>query len=117
MPRNSQGVFVGIKINEEIAQACKMVRDHTFEGELFIEEFPSRHRQEVLRLITNYGNRATAIDPQHRLIKVEETPKGHRVTTTENQLADKLAKKIKDVFSHAAEPAEVDRFRVVFNGT
>ena len=83
----------------KICQACKIIKDHTFEGELFVEEFPARHRKELLRLITNFGERATEIDPQDRIIKVEEIKKGYRITTTENQLVDKLAKKIKDVFN------------------
>lgn len=108
----------------KICPACKMIVDNTFEGELFLEEFPRRHQKELLRLVKNFGDRARQIDPQDRVIKVAETKNGYRVTTTENQLADKLAKKIKDVFktvkirfSHSPEPAEVDRIHVVFHGT
>lgn len=109
---------------KRLCPACKMVKDHQFEGELFVEDFPSRHRKELLRLIRNYGERARLKDAQHRIIDIEETKNGYRVTTTENQLADKLAKKIKGVFnkvnvrfSHSAEPAEVDRVHAKFYGT
>lgn len=109
---------------KKLCQACQMIEGNTFEGELFIEEFPSHLRKELLRLIKNFGKRATEIDPQDRIIKVEEAKRGYRVTTTENQLADKLAKKIRDVFntveihfSHSAEPEEVDRIHVIFHGT
>lgn len=109
---------------EKMCQACKMVKEHTFEGELFIEEVPMRYRQELLKLVKNFGERARQIDPQHRIIAVEEIVNGYRVTTTENQLAGKLAKKIRGVFnkvkihfSHSAEPAEVDRVHAVFHGT
>ncbi len=89
----------------KICPACIIINSHTFEGELFIEEFPAHHQRELLRLIKNFGERATQIDPQDRIIKVEETGKGYRVTTTENQ------------FSHSPEPAEVDRIHVIFHGT
>jgi NMD protein affecting ribosome stability and mRNA decay len=108
---------------EKFCQACKMIKQNVFEGELFIEEFPGSRKKELLRLIKNFGERAIAIDPQDRIIKIEGTQKGFRITTTENQLVDKLAKKIKDVFksvdihfSHSAEPAEVDRVHVTFRG-
>lgn len=109
---------------KKICPACKMIKEHTFEGELFIEEFPGHLRNELLRLIKKFGERAIRIDPQDRIIKVEEMKTKYRVTTTENQLADKLAKKIRDVFntvdirfSHSPEPAEVDRVHVTFHGT
>lgn len=107
---------------QQLCPACKMIANHLFEGELFVEGFPSRHKTELLNLIRNFGARAVEMDPQHRIIATEETKKGYRVTTTENQLADRLAKKIKEVFhaveihfSHSSEPSEVDRVRVIFS--
>jgi NMD protein affecting ribosome stability and mRNA decay len=109
---------------KKICPACKMIKEHTFEGELFIKEPPSRHRIELLRLINDYGEIARQIDPQDRIAKIEKARDGYRVTTTENQLAGKLAKKIKDAFNnvevhltHSPEPAEVDRIHVIFHGT
>lgn len=106
---------------KKLCPACHMIKDHLFEGELLIEGFPDRHRVELLHLVQNFGDRALAIDPQHRIIQIEENAGVYRVTTTENQLVDRIAKKIKDVFnkvevhiSHSAEPSEVDRVRVRF---
>jgi hypothetical protein len=108
----------------KMCQACRMIKERTFEGELFIEEVPDRHRDTLLRVIKNFGDRATQKDPQHRLIDVEDMANRYRVTTTENQMANKLAKKIKAVFnevqihvSHSAEPSEVERVRAVFHHT
>lgn len=107
----------------KLCPACKMIKERAFEGEVFIEGFPERHIKELLRLVKNFGERTTQIDPQDRIIKIEETDKGYRITTTENQLADKIANKIKDAFntvdiqfSFSAEPAEVSRIHVVFRG-
>ena len=107
-----------------LCRACKMEQDHLFEGELLIKECPERHREELIRLIHNFDKRAQEIDPQHRIMKIEETAQGaYRVTTTENQLADRLAKKIKGVFNaveiqllHSKEPYKVDRIHVTFHG-
>lgn len=108
---------------QQLCPACKMTANHLFEGELFTEGFPQEYKTELLNLIRNVGARATEMDPQHRIIGIEETKKGYRVTTTENQLADRLARKIKEAFhaaeirfSHSPEPSEVDRIHVVFRG-
>lgn len=106
---------------QKICPACKMANNRVFEGEVIIEEVPDRYRYDLERLMKNFGERAARKDPQDRLLNIENMGTGYRVTTTENQLADKLAKKVKDAFkkvnihfSHSAEPAEVDRIRVVF---
>lgn len=106
---------------KKICPACTMIKNHTFEGELFIEGFPTDMKKDLKNLINNFGKRATAIDPQDRIIAIETTRKGYRVTTTENQLANKLAKKIRDAFNtveidfkNTAEPSEVSRVHVTF---
>ncbi len=107
----------------ETCPACTMIKTHRFEGEIFIEGFPEHLSAEMLNMIRNFGETATGQDPQDRIIATEKTPRGYRVTTTENQLADRLAKKIKDAFNtvdlhfaHAAEPHEVVRIHVTFTG-
>lgn len=113
-----------LQVNKKaLCRACKMTQDHLFEGELLIEECPERHEEELLRLIHNFGKRAKEMDPQHRIINIEKTDQEiYRVTTTENQLADRLAKKIKEVFNtveihlpHSKEPYKVDRIHVTFH--
>lgn len=111
----------GGKVRRTACPACIMIKNRLFEGEVFIENFPYRHREELLNLIRAFGKRAEGIDPQDRIIRVDETAGAYRVTTTENQMAVKLAKKIREVFntvkvriSYAPEPAEVSRIRVFF---
>lgn len=120
-PKHEEGV-AATPTREELCPACKMVKEHLFEGELFVEEVPAEHKTELLNLIHNVGRHATEIDPQHRIIDIEETDKGLRVTTTENQLVDRIAKKIQEAFkavdvhsSHSKEPYEVDRVHAVFH--
>jgi hypothetical protein len=109
--------------NKVLCHACRMTQDHLFEGELLIKECPERHQEELLRLIHHVGKQAKEIDSQHRIINIDKTDlEVYRVTTTENQLADRIAKKIKKAFntveihsSHSKEPSKVDRIHITFH--
>ncbi|MBI2086676.1 MAG: hypothetical protein HYT69_00650 [Candidatus Zambryskibacteria bacterium] len=111
-----------IKVSrKERCPACTMIKERVFEGEVFIDDFLKEHRKVLLNLIKNFEKEALKRDPQDRIITLEKTQAGWRITTTENQLADRLAKKIKGAFntvkisfSHSKEPFEVDRVHVVF---
>ncbi|MDP3880765.1 MAG: hypothetical protein Q8Q32_01100 [bacterium] len=107
--------------SEDICPACKMIRNGLFEGELFVESIPKKYRKELLRLIKNYGKRDSEMDPQNRIIAIEEMDGEIRITTTENQLANRLAKKIKGAFnkvkvdiSFSEDPYEVNRVHAIF---
>ena len=102
--------------------ACQMIRDHEFEGKIMIENIPARFQDELCHLIKGFGARAYEQDCQHRIIAVtKEDKRAWIVTTTENQLAEKIAKKIKEVFdkvevktSYSRAPDDVERVRVSF---
>lgn len=104
--------------------ACTMIADHQFEGLLIIEDIPRRLETELSRLIKSYCKKAYQKDCQHRLIALDKNRRGvWRVTTTENQLASKLAHKIKGVFNkvtaevaYSKEPDDVERTTVRFLG-
>lgn len=103
--------------------ACKMTDDHQYEGIAIIENIPKKYQNELFHMIKGYGLRAYKKDCQHRVIAINKEEKGKWVvTTTENQLAAKLAKKIKEVFdkvevktSYSQEPDDVERVSVKFN--
>lgn len=104
-----------------LCPACKMATQGLFEGEILIENVPKKYEVELIRLLHAYGKRAEQIDAQHRVIGLYRIRSGFRVTTTENQLAVKLGKKIRDVFkkadlhiSYSPEPSEFDQVRVTF---
>jgi hypothetical protein len=102
--------------------ACKMIADHQYEGMITIENIPGHYETELLRLVKAYTHRAYQKDCQHRLIAVhQDAPHTWRVTTTENQLAVKLARKVRSVFnkvtlnvSFSKEPDDVERVTVRF---
>ena len=119
IPRNH---LIKAQRRTRICPACKMIRAHTFEGEIFIENFPVVYKEELFALINAFGKRASEMDPQDRIIIVEKKQKRYWVATTENQLAVKLAKKIRHVFhapalevSYLPEPAEVVRINIPFS--
>ena len=98
-----------------------MIENNLYEGELIIEKIPQKYTEEVFNLVRAYEKRAKIRDPQDRISLIERKPGGFRVLTTENQLAKKLAKKIKEVFnsvevvvSFSKEPYEVCRVKVIF---
>lgn len=104
-----------------ICPACRMIEDGVFEGELRVENVPSKYERELVNLITGFGLRARRRNAQARIIDIRKMGNGMFITTTENQLAVRLAKKIKDVFnkveiktSYSKEPDEVVRVKAHF---
>lgn len=108
-------------LKRERCPACSMIANHTFEGELFLQGFPDKYRTELLNLIAAFGRRAEERDPQDRIIAVENAASGLRVTTTEDETAVKLARKIEDAYktvdlsiSYSSEPNEVSRVHLEY---
>ncbi len=102
-----------------LCPACTMVKDHTYEGEITLVGIPPKYQTEMLHLIANFGAQAKKRDPQDRIIEIKQTKVGHRILTTENQMAVKMAKKIKTTFKDVAidisfskEPYEVSRVKI-----
>ncbi|MCD6402383.1 hypothetical protein J7L36_00810 [bacterium] len=88
----------------KICPACQMISGNKFEGELIIKNFPSVLLDSIRTLITRYSERAFLRDPMKRLISIKKIGDGcFRVTTTENQLAVRLGKKIKESFKNKAK--------------
>ncbi len=106
-----------------LCPACTMIRNKQYEGILLVKNVPADKVGEVIKLIKNYGKRAYEIDPLDRVIEIKEEGGMIIVKTTENELASKLAKKIKDAFnkvktkiSFSREPGDLARAEVVFLG-
>jgi len=111
----------GKKLHFVICPADKMTAKGFYEGEIQIQDVPGKYEVQLLNLITNFAERAKKRDPQDRIIEIKKIKNGFRIITTENQLAVRLAKKIKGVFnkvdlriSYASEPHEVVQVRVIF---
>jgi hypothetical protein len=75
-----------------------MIKDRQFEGEIVICNIPEEISFDLENLIKNFSQRALEKDSQHRLINLKKNKKCWIADFTENQLAVKTAKKIKDTF-------------------
>ena len=105
--------------------ACSMIRSGHFEGKVVIKHAPENLQRLLLSTLIKLiciGSREK--DCQQRLIAISEKDENITVTTTENQLAIILAKKIKDVFKKVDVlirpgdlPSDATLATVDFNGT
>ena len=90
-----------LPVKFSLCPACVMIKSGTFEGRILMKNVQADIRENLLNLIHAFTYRAFKRDPMDRLIDAKSTRDGLEVTTTENQLAVKLAKKIKDVYKKA----------------
>src|SRR3989338_5482889 len=112
-----------------VCPACQMIHNKQYEGRIKIKNIPVVSEDRLDDLIRGFCHRAFERDPLDRLINLEKSlPAGRQdgsdwtVTTTENQLANKLAKKIKDAFSKvksktkfAGDPSDVVEITIEFS--
>lgn len=65
---------------------------------MVVKNIPAIAVENLENLIHAFTHRAYQKDPLDRIIELKRTRDGLEVTTTENQLSVKLAKKIKEVY-------------------
>lgn len=104
-----------------LCPACQMIKNNQHEGKITIKNIPAKIKDELINLIKGFCNRAYRQDPMDRLIVIKEDGGNLVVTVTENQLANKLAKKIKSTFNNVKtktffdkEPGDVALVEVEF---
>lgn len=83
-----------------ICPADKMIKAKQFEGQIILENVPEILRDDLFNLIENMGERAFRRDPMDRVISIKDGKNALEVLTTENQLAVRIAKKIRDSFKN-----------------
>ncbi len=81
-----------------LCPACVMIQNKKYEGKIIIANVPFAAREQLENLIHAFTHRAFRRDPMDRLIEIKKKNGALEVSTTENQLAVKLAKKIKDAY-------------------
>src|SRR3989344_6528206 len=119
--RHYKNLAENLAIKFLLCPACKMIKNKQFEGEIVILNIPDKFLKELVHLIEAFGRRAYARDSQHRLIEIKKDKRNLIVTSTENQLAKQLAKKIKDAFkkveekiSYSPAPSDVVYIKLMF---
>jgi len=85
------------RVQFKLCPAHEMLRNKQYEGEVIIRNVPAEFRQELLNLIENMGSRAMRRDILDRVLASRATGSLIRVTTSENQLAQRIAEKIRQV--------------------
>lgn len=110
-----------IPIHFALCPACAMIKNKQYEGKIIIKNIPAPQKKDLLNLIKGYCDRAFSRDPLDRLIGVVQDGNSLIVTVTKNQLARRLAKKIKDAFNkvkifnpNLREPGDVANITVEF---
>lgn len=110
-----------LPVHFAICPACRMVQNKQFEGQIEIINVPQKIVVELENLIKSFCRRAYERDPMDRLIEIKKIKRGLEVATTENQLAVKLAKKIKQTFkkaemkiSYSPSPSDVAYVKLEF---
>lgn len=105
-----------------LCPACQMIKNKQYEGIIIIKNIPPKFNRELERLINSYGQRAYERDPLDRVISIKKSGSVWEVTTTENELANRLAKKIKETFykikpriSFSSEPSDAAYIKIDFS--
>lgn len=91
----------GLLAKKTFCPADLMIKHGLWEGKVIIQNPPKAKLTEIKNLIRNFGKFSQSEDTLDRLIKVETAGNTLVVTTTENQMAQKLAKHIKNAFKKA----------------
>lgn len=81
-----------------LCPACVMIYNKKYEGRIIISHIPEAARENLENLIHAFTHRAYQRDPMDRLIEIKKKNGVFEISTTENQLAVKLAKKIKETY-------------------
>lgn len=87
------------KIKFHICPACEMIQRGQYEGRIRIYHVPPQAEKALEELIRGFCKGAFEIDPMDRLIGIKKQDDLWQVTTTENQLANKVGRRIKNIFS------------------
>lgn len=85
-------------IRFKLCPAHEMEKNKQYEGEVVIKNIPAKFRKELINLIENMGEHAIRRDVLDRVLELRSKKQELRITTSENQLAQKIAQKISEVF-------------------
>lgn len=93
------------KATFKLCPACQMEKDKKFEGEIHISDIPKEKWIDFKNTILNSGDLGRKRDPEDRILTLEESFKEGKIhiTTSENQLAIEIAKKLESSFGAKTE--------------
>jgi hypothetical protein len=103
-----------------VCPSCKMKEDGKYEGELILENIPQEKSEEIKNLVVGFGDISFKNDPMARTLTIDEIARGMiKLTVTQSQMINQLAKKIKKAYKGKvnfinSKRDDVVRIRVVF---
>lgn len=97
-----------------VCPACRRIHDHFPAGYVSVEgDYFARHRVELLHLVQKCATRTTAEHPMRRLMKVQDTPEGVMLTTTDGLLAREIGGALHETFGGKANFSQTDSHEMV----
>jgi len=88
------------RIRFKLCPAHEMQKNKQYEGEIIIKNVSVKFRKDLVRLVENMGTTAMRIDVLDRILDLKFRINELRITTSENQLAQKIAKKVQSSFKN-----------------
>lgn len=89
----------------------QMKKNRQWEGEVRISDVPEKYRAQVLQTAENVSREAYRRDPMHRILNIKSAKKEIIIYTSENQLAQKIARKISESFKNNFSRPKISRGR------
>ena len=87
-------------IGHTLCPACQKTRDKMPGGVVrLMGGFVSAHKEEILNLIRNEGDRAKQINPLERVMEIEATNGSLDILTTNERLAQRIGKAMHKAYS------------------
>lgn len=91
-------------VSFQLCPAHEMEKNKQYEGEVIIRDVPDAMRMDLNGLVERMGEHAMRRDVLDRVLGMRWAKNQLTVTTSENQLAQKIGRKIKETFKkHIAE--------------
>ena len=105
-----------------LCPACTMIKNKQYEGRITVRNLPEKHVKDLDDVVRGFSRRATERDPMDRLIAIAKNGDNWVITTTENEMANKLAHHIKESLrasksrtKFAGDPSDVVEITIDFS--
>ncbi len=105
-----------------VCPACQMIAHHQYEGRITVKGLPEKHVKDLEDVVRGFSRRAFERDVMHRLIEIKREGVKWFITTTENEMANKMAHHIKESLrasksrtTFAGDPSDVAEITIDFS--
>lgn len=105
--RNYKNVERAKRVAFKLCPACMMAKNKQYEGEIRISDLPKNKVNEITGLVRVLARKAYELDPLDRILRTKYSGNTLSVQMSENQLAQRLAKKLKDTMKKSFSKPEI----------